>query len=199
MPGQWYSQLHGDRRSCARDCSRPCPVCLFIYLFICVLFHILKKTVNVSECFPEFCEPFKQTSKPKEVLLWPSDLYWVNQKYRWLCGIHDCLRRAGEGRTGLWDWALHCGVCTNCSQWQSELNHRTPTGVTKNCLIVGGKRPTQLTEVKWRDFPGGPVVETLLQCRGVQVWCLLEELRSHMPRGQKTKTWNKNSIITNSF
>ena len=74
-----------------------------------VSFFILNKAVIVSECFPEFCGLFKQTGKPKEVLLWPSDLYRVNQKYRWLCGIHDCLRRAGEVRTVLWDWALNLG------------------------------------------------------------------------------------------
>ena len=31
------------------------------------------------------------------------------------------------------------------------------------------------------DFSGGPVVKTLnFHCRGVQVWSLIRELRSHM-------------------
>ena len=35
--------------------------------------------------------------------------------------------------------------------------------------------------------------------QGVQVWSLVGELRSHMPRGQKTKTLNRSNIVTNSI
>ena len=38
------------------------------------------------------------------------------------------------------------------------------------------------------DFPGGPVVKTLPPNAGAQVPSLVRELRSHTPRGQKTKT-----------
>ena len=33
----------------------------------------------------------------------------------------------------------------------------------------------------------------------VQVQALVGELRSHMPQGQKTKTENRNNIVTNSI
>ena len=33
----------------------------------------------------------------------------------------------------------------------------------------------------------------------VQALSLVREVRSHMPRGQKTKTYNRNSIVTNSI
>ena len=33
----------------------------------------------------------------------------------------------------------------------------------------------------------------------VQALSLVREIRSHMPRGQKTKTYNRNSIVTNSI
>ena len=35
--------------------------------------------------------------------------------------------------------------------------------------------------------------------QGVQVRSLVGELRSHMPRGQKTKTKNRRNIVTNSI
>ena len=34
-----------------------------------------------------------------------------------------------------------------------------------------------------RDFLGGPVVKTVLPMHGAKVQSLVEELRSHMPRG----------------
>ena len=37
------------------------------------------------------------------------------------------------------------------------------------------------------NFPGGPVVKISPFTAGVQVQSLVGELRSHMPRGQKTK------------
>ena len=35
--------------------------------------------------------------------------------------------------------------------------------------------------------------------QGVQVCSLVGELRSHMPRSQKTKTENKSKVVTNSM
>ena len=41
---------------------------------------------------------------------------------------------------------------------------------------------------KWGDFPGGPVVKTLPSDAGGAGLIAGVELRSHMPRGHKTKT-----------
>ena len=50
-----------------------------------------------------------------------------------------------------------------------------------------------------RDFPGGLVLKTFaFQSRRVQVQSWVGELRSHMPC-QKTKTWIRSSIVTNSI
>ena len=38
-----------------------------------------------------------------------------------------------------------------------------------------------------------------LPVQGVWVWSLIRELSSHLPRGQKTKTWNRGYIVTNSI
>ena len=38
-----------------------------------------------------------------------------------------------------------------------------------------------------------------LPLQGVRVRSLARELRSHMPRGQETKTWNRNSVVINSI
>ena len=46
---------------------------------------------------------------------------------------------------------------------------------------------------KPRDFPGGPVVKTTFQCRGLQVQSLVRERRSHIPWGQKPK--HKTEVI----
>ena len=52
------------------------------------------------------------------------------------------------------------------------------------------------------DFPGGPVVETPPSNAGGEgsipgrVRSLVEELRSHMSRGQKSKTGNRNNTVT---
>ena len=35
--------------------------------------------------------------------------------------------------------------------------------------------------------------------QGVWVQCLVRGLRSHLPRGQKNKTGNRNGIVTNSI
>ena len=42
-------------------------------------------------------------------------------------------------------------------------------------------------EIKAGDFPGGPVVKTVLPVQEVQVWSLGKELRSHMPRDAAKK------------
>ena len=44
-----------------------------------------------------------------------------------------------------------------------------------------------------QDFAGGPVVKTSPSNAGVWVRSLVGELRSNMPRGQKTKTHTKRS------
>ena len=38
-----------------------------------------------------------------------------------------------------------------------------------------------------------------LAMQGVRVQSLVGELRSHMPCGQNTKTWNRSNIVTNSI
>ena len=47
-----------------------------------------------------------------------------------------------------------------------------------------------------RDFPGDPLVMNLPRNSGGVG--LIGELRSHMPHGQKTKTYNRSNIVTNS-
>ena len=42
-----------------------------------------------------------------------------------------------------------------------------------------------------RDFPGAPVVKTVLPMQGVWVRSLVRELRSHMPHGKKQNTKQK--------
>ena len=42
--------------------------------------------------------------------------------------------------------------------------------------------------LNWGDFPGGSVVKTSSSNTGVPVCSLVGELRSHMCRGEKTKT-----------
>ena len=49
------------------------------------------------------------------------------------------------------------------------------------------------------DFPGGPVVGTLPYNAGAAGSIPSQELRSHMTRGQKTKTENRNNIVINSI
>ena len=44
------------------------------------------------------------------------------------------------------------------------------------------------------DFPGGPVVKTLLPVQGAPVQFLVGELRSHMPRGARPKQTNKKTV-----
>ena len=47
------------------------------------------------------------------------------------------------------------------------------------------------------DLPGGPVVKISLPVQGVQVRSLVEELRSHMPQGQRNQNMNnRSSIVT---
>ena len=57
---------------------------------------------------------------------------------------------------------------------------------------------TQRQSKYYRDFSGVQVVKTLPSGVEGVVWSLARELRSHMPYGQKTKTWNRSNIITHS-
>ena len=43
------------------------------------------------------------------------------------------------------------------------------------------------------------VLRPHLPMQGVQIWSLVGELRSHLPRGKKSKTWNRRNIVTNSI
>lgn len=59
LPG-WLTHAHqeGDIRDSvgkdgSRDPPRPCPMCLFIWLFICVLYCIFIKMVYVGKYFPK--------------------------------------------------------------------------------------------------------------------------------------------------
>ena len=45
------------------------------------------------------------------------------------------------------------------------------------------------------EFPGGPVVKTVLPLQGARAWSLGEELSSHMPRGTAKTQTNKNNPL----
>ena len=51
------------------------------------------------------------------------------------------------------------------------------------------------------DFLGNPRkwLNLCLPMQGLQVQSLVEELRSHVPLGQKAKTENRSNIVTNSI
>ena len=53
--------------------------------------------------------------------------------------------------------------------------------------------------VSLRDFSGGPVVKTLPSNAGAEGSITGRELRSHMPRGEKTKTQNRSNLVTDSI
>ena len=46
-----------------------------------------------------------------------------------------------------------------------------------------------------RDFPGGPVVKTMLPLQGGRVQSLVRELRSHKPQGKATPPHQKKGKI----
>ena len=52
--------------------------------------------------------------------------------------------------------------------------------------------------VTFRDFPGGPVVETLRSSTGGIGLILGRELRFYMLHGQKTNIYKKSNVVTNS-
>ena len=60
----------------------------------------------------------------------------------------------------------------------------------KQILVKNRYRGTSLL-VQW--------LRLHLPMQGVQVQSLARELGSHMPCGRKTKTWNRNNILTNSI
>ena len=57
-------------------------------------------------------------------------------------------------------------------------------------------RPSKILVL--RDFPGGPVWRLHLSMSGLWDQSLVWEFRFNMPWSQKTKTWNRNKIVTNS-
>lgn len=60
-PATWEQKL---------PCSGPFFTYLFTWLFICPLYCILYDTsVNISNCFPEFCEPFSRIIEPNKGIM----------------------------------------------------------------------------------------------------------------------------------
>ena len=49
------------------------------------------------------------------------------------------------------------------------------------------------------NFPGSPVVKTLLSNVGDIILSLIRHIRSHMPWSQRTKMQNRSNIVTNSI
>ena len=95
------------------------------------------------------------------------------QRMRWLDGITDLMDMSLSKLMRVGDGQ---GSLASCSPW-------------------GGKE-SDMTERLTDDFPDGPVVKSL-PMQGVRA--LTGEPRSHMPQGQKTKTENRNNIVTNSI
>ena len=54
--------------------------------------------------------------------------------------------------------------------------------------------PASFARVLMRDFPGGPVVKTMLPLQGGRVQSLVMELRSHKPQGKATLPPKKGKI-----
>ena len=57
----------------------------------------------------------------------------------------------------------------------------------KGMGILSNKEECSKSEARQRDFPGGPVVKTLLPLQGARVPSLVGELRSPMARPKKKK------------
>lgn len=72
-------QLQGNRNSWTCDPPLPCPMYFYICMF-CIFYNIIcNKYINVSNCFLEFCETFKQIEIRKwEVWEPPTFLLLVN-------------------------------------------------------------------------------------------------------------------------
>ena len=65
------------------------------------------------------------------------------------------------------------------------------------CCVFWGKQERTV-----QGLPPSPVVWWLrlrLPVRGVQVRSLVGKLRSHMPPGQKPRTYNRSDVVTNSI
>ena len=69
--------------------------------------------------------------------------------------------------------------------------------LTKDTLCKVPNRPAKCAVLG--DFPGSQCLRLCLPIQGVWVRSLIRELGYHMPQGQKTKTWNRSSIVTNSM
>ena len=107
---------------------------------------IISSVINQGLCFPEFCEPFQQTIKPKV----------GSQKYSLQLGTCGwCLKQ----RAAVWDQALNlwdltpppgrqCQIALldtqrvpeNCSVWGESLYICCPKGCGGGCMRVKEKR-----------------------------------------------------------
>ena len=78
---------------------------------------------------------------------------------------------------------------------------RFPDRACTCCLLAAHTKMQEMTQhviiksfvrTSQRDFPGGPVVKTLLPLQGARVPALVRELRSRMPRGAAKKKRKQN-------
>lgn len=120
---------HGNRRSCAWDPSGSCPMYLFIWLLICVLYNKLEigsKCVSTVICSSKIMEP-KESHGNLPSILGESEA----QVTTWTCDWHLKLRGVqlcGTQPLNLWDMTPSPGV----DSVRTELNWRTPSECAEN-------------------------------------------------------------------
>ena len=96
----------------------------------------------------------------------------------------------------LWDYAL-CVIPSQTHRFSTPPHLMYEFKLHPNLLFFHSWE-MKASKPSLRDSPGCPV-GLCIPMQGVWVRPLIWELRSHMPQDQKTKTWNRSSVITNSI
>lgn len=117
----------------------------FILVFICIFYNIhCNKLVNISRCFPEFCELFQQITERKQ---WEAvgtsdivarlDRNVSTLRTRFVIGIWS--------RTPLWDWAIKIVESYSTSGVMLNYIIEHSVGILRVGKLAGvGEKPTHL-------------------------------------------------------
>ena len=126
---------------------------------------------------------------------------WGVSAFKWLCQDQfvDELCFPGLKKKSVTPKTL-----PQCTSTESNLRDRILSEVKKNTVIAlpgkGGQNrfmPSKLCVP--RTWVVVQLLRLHLPMQGVRVRSVVRELRFHMPHGQRTRTWKKSNIITNSI
>lgn len=149
-----YPSSVGTETPVLRTLLRPCDMCLFMWLFI----HILYKkqlTGRKGKRLREFREPFEHILEPEKGACGNALILWPSQKDMWAAwGLSPVTGIRNEG-SPVGRSPTSCGVYTSSGYLVSESNSRAPSWCPESWRV--GRREGKLHAFGFRCVARGSI------------------------------------------